>query len=600
MPRKPRLLRQLFASYLLVIVLSLGAATWFSARTFDRFLHEQYAEDLLARARILESQFTAYLLEGAYDRIDRLAKEIGRRSSTRVTVVLPSGRVVGDTHEDPSSMDSHAGRVEVSRAMRGEVGVSTRYSRTLDQDMMYVGVALEHESGLIGVLRTSVPFTPIDRTIGSITTRVVFGGLLVAVLAAVLSLWISRRRSRPLEIMKEGAERFASGDLDFRLPVPDSEETGALAVALNQMATELDARLRDLRRQRNRLEAVLSSMVEGVIALDQEERVIRVNQAAARMLGCSPVEARHQSIQEVSRNTELQRFVAETLTTDALVERDLTLYVEGDRHVRAHGTGLRDERGARMGSLIVLNDITRLRQLENIRRDFVANVSHEIKTPITAIKGFVETLRDTEAEADPADARRFLEIIARHVERLEILLEDLLSLSRIEDEEARREGADLEPGSLARILQGAAQIVMEKAGCPEERFRIICPEDLVVPMNPVLLEQAFVNLLENAVKYDPEGGEVRVSAERTGREIVVRVRDRGSGIPAEHLERIFERFYRVDRSRSRKLGGTGLGLAIVKHVVQMHGGRVEVESTPGEGSTFTVRLASPGVGGPSE
>jgi two-component system, OmpR family, phosphate regulon sensor histidine kinase PhoR len=598
-PGKPRLVWQLFLTYLLIIVLSLGAATWFAARTFDRFLHEQYAADLEARARILESQFASLLLQGAYERIDRLAKEIGKKAATRVTVILPSGRVVGDTHEDPEVMDSHADRVEVSRAVRNGLGVSNRYSRTLRKEMMYVGLALEHESGLIGVLRTAVPFTPIDRTIGRITSRVVLGGILIALLAAGLSLWISRRHARPLEAMKEGAERFAAGDLAFRLSVPDSAEMSALARALNQMATELDERLRDIRRQRNRLEAVLSSMVEGVIAVDTEDRVIRMNRAAARMLQCNPAEAHKRSIQEVSRNTELQRFVAETLESDVLVERDLGLYVEKDRIVRAHGTGLWDEQGARMGALIVLNDITRLRRLENIRRDFVANVSHEIKTPITAIRGFVETLREMPPEQDAENTRRFLEIIARHVERLEALVEDLLNLSRIEEEEEAG-GLGLQPGHLADVLHGAAGMVREKVGIREDPFRMSCPPDLQVPMNPVLLEQAFVNLLENAVKYSPPGSEVNVTAAGARGEVVVRIEDRGRGIPAKHLERVFERFYRVDRSRSRKLGGTGLGLAIVKHVVQVHGGRVEVESTPGKGSIFTVRLGLAGEGAPSK
>ncbi|MCF8062242.1 MAG: HAMP domain-containing protein [Deltaproteobacteria bacterium] len=598
MSGKPRLLWQLFPSYLLIIVLSLGAATWFASRTFDRFLHERYAADLEARARILESPVSSLLLEGAYARIDRLAKEIGGKAATRVTVILPSGRVVGDTHEDPAAMDNHADRMEISRAVRKGVGVSTRYSRTLDQEMMYVGLALEHDSGLLGVLRTSVPFTPIDRAIGRMTSRVALGGLLVALLAAGLSLWISRRHARPLEAMKQGAERFAAGELDFRLPVPESEEMSALAAALNQMAAELEARLRDIRTQRNQLEAVLSSMVEGVIAVDVEERVIRMNPAAARMLGCSPAGARNRSIQEVSRNTGLQRFVAETLESDALVERDLSIHVEKDRLVHAHGTGLWDDRGDRMGSLIVLDDITRLRRLENIRRDFAANVSHEIKTPITAIKGFVETLRETGTRDDPATTQRFLEIIARHAERLEVLLEDLLDLSRIEEEE-QAGGIGLQPGHLSEILHEAAGMVREKTGVRKDPFRISCPPGLVVPMNPVLLEQAFVNLLENAVKYSPSGSEVRVSAARSGGEAVVRVEDSGSGIPAEHLDRIFERFYRVDRSRSRKLGGTGLGLAIVKHVIQIHGGSVEVESTPGRGSTFTVRLGIGGEGAPS-
>ncbi len=592
MSGRPRLLWQLFLSYIVIITVSLGAATWLATRIFEKFLYEHYAADLQARARILEAKFATLLREGAYASIDSLAKETGKKASTRITVILPSGRVVGDTHEAPLSMDRHADRIEVSLAMRGEVGVATRYSRTLDQDMMYVGIPLSDEAGFLGVLRTSVPFVPIDRTIGRITSRVVFQGFLVAILAAILSLWISRRQSRPLEMIKDGAERFASGELDFRLSVPESEEMGGLAAALNQMATDLAERLRAVRRQRNQLEAVLSSMVEGVIALDMDEHVIRMNRAAARMLRCSPSEVRNRSIQEISRNTTLQRFTADTLASESLVERDLNLYVEGERIVSAHGTGLWDENGARMGSLIVLHDITRLRRLENIRRDFVANVSHEIKTPITAIKGFVETIQETGAEEDPGTTRRFLEIIERHVDRLEALVEDLLELSRIEEQE-QAGGIGLEPGLVSDILKGAAELVKERAGDSAAGFEISCEENLTALMNPILLEQAFVNLLENAVKYSPEGSPVRVTASRSGKESVIRIEDRGPGIPAAHLDRIFERFYRVDKSRSRKLGGTGLGLAIVKHVVKVHGGRVDVESRPGEGSAFIVRL--PGV-----
>lgn len=588
MHARRRLLWQLFCTYLLVTVISLAAATWFATRTHSRSFQEQYAADLEARARILEGSITSHLLNPDYERIDRLSKEIGERAATRVTVILPTGRVIGDTHEDPSRMDNHADRREVSQAMRGRVGVAIRYSRTLEKDMMYVGLPLVEDGRLIGVLRTSIPFTSIDRTIGRITTKIALGGLAIALLAAVLSLWISRRITRPLEAMIEGAERFARGELDHRLPVPKSEEMAGLAGALNRMAIQLDERLRAIQRERNQLQVVLSSMVEGVIALDRDERVIRLNQAAARMLRLNRDDAKDRSIQEVSRNTELQEFVAETLASEHLVERDLSLYTGDDLVVRAHGTGLQDETGKRMGALIVLNDITRLRRLENVRRDFVANVSHEIKTPLTAIRGFVETLQD-DSGSDPENRRRFLEIIARHTGRLEALVEDLLNLSRIEEEKPA-EGIGLENRSLLKILQGAEGIVGDKVEGSSDRTRISCDPRIRVSVTPLLMEQAFVNLLENAVKYSPADTRVLVEVEEQGPEIAVRVKDRGPGIPADHLPRIFERFYRVDKSRSRLLGGTGLGLAIVKHVVQAHGGRVEVESAPGKGSTFTVYL----------
>lgn len=595
---KRRLLWQLFCTYLLVTVISLAAATWFATRTHSRSFQEQYAADLEARARILEGSITSHLLNPDYERIDRLSKEIGERAATRVTVILPTGRVIGDTHEDPSRMDNHADRREVSQAVRGRVGVAIRYSRTLEQDMMYVGLPLEQDGRVIGVLRTSISFTSIDQSIRRITAKVAFGGLAVALLAAVLSLWISRRITRPLEVMKEGAERFAAGELGHRLPVPESEEMAGLAGALNQMATQLDERLRAIQRERNQLRVVLSGMVEGVIAVDTDERVIRLNRAAARMLRLDRDDAKNRSIQEVSRNTQLQEFVAETLASERLVERDLSLYAGEDIVVRAHGTGLRDDTGERMGALIVLNDITRLRHLENVRRDFAANVSHEIRTPLTAIRGFVETLRDDD-NTGPENHRRFLEIIARHTERLEALVEDLLNLSRIEEEKPV-DAMGMETRPLQELLRGAAGIVQEKLAESSDRIRISCDPRIRISATPLLMEQAFVNLLENAVKYSRIGSEVVVEAEESGGEVAVRVMDQGAGIPSDHLPRIFERFYRVEKSRSRKLGGTGLGLAIVKHVVQAHAGRVEVESTPGEGSTFTVYLPAVREEGPPE
>lgn len=588
MRRRKRLLWTLFPTYLLITVISLGAAVWFTTRTQGGFLYNLFASDLEARARLIEGQVSTYLEREDYERIDRLAKEIGQKAATRVTVILPSGKVVGDTHEEPSRMDNHALRTEVHRAIRGHVGVATRYSRTLGREMMYVGIPVHIGGSLAGVLRTSIPYTAVNESIGRVTTKVSLGGFFIAVLAACLSLWVSRRITRPLEDMKKGAVRFTSGDLNHRLQMPASEELAALSTALNEMGAQLDARIKEVQLQRNRLEVVLSSMVEGVLAVDADERVLRLNEAAARMLGCVQSEAAGRTIQEVTRNTKLQHFVAETLGSEVLVERDLGLYSGGDLVVRAHGTALLDESGQRMGALVVLNDITRLRQLENVRRDFVANVSHEIKTPLTAIKGFVETLMDG-ADQDPDDRRRFLEIISRHVERLEALVEDLLNLSRIEGEKGI-DAVGMKSEPLSGILQAAAGLVSERLGEHSDRILVSCDPEIKAPMAPLLLEQAVVNLIENAVKYSGPETRVRVEASRSETHAIVSVTDEGAGIPEEHLPRIFERFYRVDKSRSRKLGGTGLGLAIVKHVVHVHGGRVEVKSTPGEGSTFSIFL----------
>jgi len=334
-------------------------------------------------------------------------------------------------------------------------------------------------------------------------------------------------------------------------------------------------------------------MVEGVVAVDRDERVLTINLAAGRLLAVATGGVEGRLIQEVVRNPELHQFIERTFGSTQPVEGDIVLLTdeavgEGRRFLQVHGTLLRDAHGESIGAVVVLNDVTRLRRLENLRREFVANVSHELKTPITSIKGFVETLLDGAIE-QPEDARRFLGIIARHADRLHSIVEDLLSLSRIEQGVERGE-IPLESNPVRPSVQAAIQACQMRADEKNITVRLNVAEDVRAWTNPPLLEQAVVNLVDNAIKYSEPDKQVLVEAAATGGEVYLIVKDEGCGIEAEHLDRIFERFYRVDSGRSRSLGGTGLGLAIVKHIAQAHGGRVSVESTPGQGSTFTIHL----------
>jgi len=520
--------------------------------------------------------------------IDSLCKTVGQAASTRVTIVLPWGKVIGDSDNDPARMDNHLDRPEVAAALEGSRGVSARYSPTLGKEMMYLALPLKKDLRTQGIIRTAISVDHIDKTLDSIERRIAFAGLIIAVLAALLSLLLSHRIRRPIEEIKRGAESFSRGEFDVRLPSSGLAEIAGLSQTMNRMAGELRERIRTVTAQRNELEAVFSSMVEGVFGVDQEERLLGMNPSAARIVGCNVAAVQGRTIQEVIRLSELQRFVVGALSSEESVEKDLVLYGEAERIVQARGTPLRDAEGKRIGVLVVLNDVTRLAKLENIRKDFVANVSHEIKTPITAIRGFVETLQEGRTQ-DQEETRRFLEIIHRHVDRLEAIVEDLLTLSRME-KEAETEGIPLEDHAVRDILARAVQACDDKAESKKIHLEIDCREDLKARMDPQLLEQAVVNLIDNAINYSEEGKSVTIKALERAQEIFIQVQDQGCGIERKHLDRVFERFYRVDKSRSRKLGGTGLGLAIVKHIVQSHGGRVSIESQLGVGSTFTLQL----------
>jgi len=387
--------------------------------------------------------------------------------------------------------------------------------------------------------------------------------------------------------MKDGAERFARGELGHRVAMPASEELGRVAEALNQMASQLDERIRTITNQRNEREAILASMAEGVLAVDTEERILSINRAAGQMLAVGVPDCTGRSVQEALRDTAVQDFVSRVLQASEPIADEVEPR-SGRRILRANGAALRDSRNNRLGAVIVFNDVTELRRLETIRRDFVANVSHELKTPVTSLKGFVETLRDGAIDR-VEDARRFLGIMARQIDRLNTIIEDLLLLSRLEQDGEMR-SISFEERRLAEVLNSAIEVCGPRAAAKGIPVRVSCPDTLIARVDHHLLEQAVVNLVDNAIKYSEPQHPVSVTAEQTGDDIIIRVADQGCGIPAEHLGRLFERFYRVDRARSRKLGGTGLGLAIAKHIAQVHGGSVSVESMVGQGSVFSIHL----------
>jgi len=587
-PKRRRLFWQLYPSYLLIVLIAIVAVTWYASSATRDFFLEQTASDLAARAHLFESQVAHHLAPVNGPAIDRLAKKMGSFADTRITVLLPSGEVVGDSHETPSAMDNHADRTEVREAIRSGLGQSVRFSRTLQKNLMYVASAVKKDGRIIGVVRTAIPLSAIDLALKGIEKKIVLWGGIIALFATLVSLFVSRRITRPIEEIRKWSTAIAGGDFRRKPEVRASEEIEALSISLTHMAEELREQLDMVVRQRNEIHAMFASMAEGVFALDMGGHIISMNRAAEHLLACRFEEVKGRSIQEVARNSEMQRFVQEALSSTQPLERDILMSTLEGVVTHCHGSSLKDSENRQIGVIVVLNDVTRLRRLENVRREFVANVSHEIKTPITAIKGFVETLSDG-ALKNPGDAERFLRIIDSHVNRLEAIVEDLLNLSRVE--QGTEEGSiERVPHAISHILDTAIQICRERARSKDIRIDVAGPESIRAKINPPLIEQAVVNLLDNAVKYSPEGSPIRVEVNQGEDEIHIAVHDQGCGISKTHLPRVFERFYRVDKARSRRLGGTGLGLAIVKHIAEAHGGRVSVESTPGKGSTFTIHL----------
>jgi two-component system phosphate regulon sensor histidine kinase PhoR len=585
---KRSLLWQLYPVYLLIILIALFTITWYLSHLLPDFYHNQVAEDLEARANLIKEQILQKLEAGDFKGMDAMAKELGASSSTRITIILPNGKVIADSDENPADMENHGNRPEFKDAFEKEIGKSLRFSNTLGQSMMYLALPIKEQGKILAIVRTSVPVVAVNEKIRDLNNKIILSVIIVAICAAVISLVVSRRVSLPIEQMKETAQRFALGQLDLRVPLPKQAELTELAQALNEMAQQLQDRIQTITQQRNELKAILSSMVEGVVAVDSDGYIVNINEAAANFLSTDIAKAQGCSIEEVIRNTEFQEFIRGILNEEHGAQTDIVLSGREDRFVRLEGANLTDSKGKKSGAVVVISDMTRMRRLEDVRRDFVANVSHELRTPITSIKGFVETLLEG-ATKNPQQAERFLQIIAKHSDRLNAIVEDLLSLSSLEEGSEKRK-ITFEKASVKQVLNSVIAMSMIKAEEKNITIELECEESIEAKINTILLEQAVLNLVDNAIKYSEPASKIQIRAYRTNKTIVISVRDYGCGISRIHQNRIFERFYVVDKSRSRKLGGTGLGLAIVKHIAEVHGGKVTLESTPGVGSTFFLHL----------
>ena len=593
--RRLPLFLKIYPAYLAIILCAIVAVVWFSSVEFKKFYYEEKSQSLYEKACIVDD----YLRSGDHrhfvDSTDVRIKALASRIATRITIVEPSGKVIADSDKDPLQMDNHATRPEVSAALARRTGIERRFSYTLHEEMMYVAIPVIADSVVVGVIRTAVSVSALNTALRASYSGTAIVALIVLIISALIGLGAARRIARPLREAREGVRRFAEGDLAHKLTVSSTQEIADLAEGFNAMAHQLSERIGTVTSQRNEINAILENMVEGVFAVDSSDRIISINRAAAALLDINAPQSTGKLVYEVIRNTAIQKFLSTVKSSSRPCETEI-VFAEGSVQQRyelilqAHGTVLAGHDNSVIGVMIVLNDVTQLRRLEKVRRDFVANVSHELRTPLTSIKGYVETLLDGAID-NPEDARRFVKIIEQHSTRLGAIVEDLLNLSSIE-QEGEAGAVTLERKKIADIISAAVSVCSTAATNKKITLTSRCDESIDAMVNPLMLEQAVINLIDNAIKFTEPSGDapVIISCERQGADVVLSVADHGCGISTEHLDRLFERFYRVDKARSRKLGGTGLGLAIVKHIVLAHKGDVAVTSTVGKGSVFTVRF----------
>ena len=588
MKKKKKLFWFLLPSYWILTAVAIVAIAIYVFQAMANLYEQTLETDIKTRALLLADRISPLLDRNDEAHINQLCQQQGEKTSTRFTIVLPDGRVIGDSNASPSEMENHGKRLEVQQALAGEPGKARRTSQTLESELLYVAVPLVDTNGTIRcAVRASLPITAIREQLRPMTTRVIMATLITGLIAMFVCIVVVRRITRPLQTMSQAALKFAEGELNHRVPQQDADELQHLSESLNRMSSQLSDTLSTINEQRNEQNAVLSSMDEGVLAIDANNRIIHANRVAGDILGINHREVKKASINEIINNAEIIDFMTQVTEDQQRRTRELECQQEErTKIIQASGRALWNSTDDSIGALIVMRDVTHLRHLEKVKTDFVANVSHELKTPITAIQGFVETLLSDEWKHTKA-ARRFLEIIRQQSGRLNNIVDDLLTLSRLEQADTN---IIRKPNRILKVVENAIKIVELQASDKKIKVETDIPKKIEWTINAPLIEQAMVNLLSNAVKYSDPEKKIVIQVIEEQDQLSIRITDKGYGIDQKNLNRLFERFYRIDSGRSSKQGGTGLGLSIVKHIVQTHQGIIKVESQEGVGSTFQIIL----------
>ncbi len=581
---------KIFGSFVALILLTAVLAGWIASR---RVIDDaELQTDLALRTRIdlLYELYAGLVSKPVAGDLQERVRRLGEQADTRITLIRADGSVIADSDKDPAGMDNHGTRPEVLQSLEADVGRSKRFSDTVQMPMVYMARAVRGPRGVDGYVRCSIPLVDLENRLAGLRNTVL-GAASVAVLIGLIGALIAARRlSRPLRSMRDAAIAIAGGDYERRVQSAGGDELGDLGGAFNDMASKLEREITTIRRDQREVRAILGGMVEGVLAVDDGERIVMVNDAACRILGLSGAnDVRGRPIWEALRLSQVPDTLSRAVRRGEVQSVVLSLPADGrEQTIRLHVSPLLGETGEARGAVLVLDDITERRRLEEIRRDFIANASHELKTPVASIRGMAETVID-DPEMDVNLRRSFLDRILRQSHRLGDLVEEMLALSRLESR-----SDDAKGGETQDLRDPVSEVLDDREVQAQELgvtvYTEIASTPLPVRAQTEALRRIAGNLLDNAIQYTPRGGRVDIRLQLVGRDVVLEVQDTGPGIPADKHDRVFERFYRVDEGRSRGAGGTGLGLAIVKHLVIGLGGRIELESLPGSGSTFRVLL----------
>lgn len=580
--------RKIFVYIMLVLLTTLIISSFFTAQTIKNLNLSQIEGKLVSETYILSKMLSEDIQLDNIGHIKTVLREVSDRLDIRITVVDKYGKVIGETSYDPSHMENHLQRPEIQAALHGGLGKAIRFSSTMNIDFLYIAQPIYKDENIIGIVRLSTPLKEIDGIMRSINSNLIIALIPGLLLSLLLVYIITISISRPIKEIKNAAVDITKGKLDSSINIIRNDEIGELAKAIDFMAASLRDKINSIKDKNTKMEAILSSVVNGIIAVDSNENILFINPIAQEMLNITETDIVGKHMLRVIRNNKIDNILKDILKNKSFEESDITINYPSEKIFRLYSNAIKYPESDRIiGIIIIIQDITEIKNLEKMRSEFVANVSHELKTPLTSIKGFVETLKAGAIEDNDA-AVRFLSIIEDEANRLNRLISDILSLSEIENKKSkpRNEIIDTQEKimEIVSLLQNQAvhKSISLNAKIDADLSKLKGDTDQ--------FKQMLINLIDNALKYTSEGGTVEVAAYNLENNVVIRIKDNGIGIPKEHIPRLFERFYRVDKARSRNVGGTGLGLAIVKHIVLQFKGKIEVQSEVGKGTEFILSI----------